>query len=55
MLPRWCGMALIGVAVVSVFGAVLSAGGSFVAVGLIWLALGHALWSERRKSLRKPR
>ena len=47
LLPRWCGFALIGVVAVSVFGAILSAGAAFVAVGLIWVALGYALWPEK--------
>jgi uncharacterized membrane protein len=46
-LPRWCGFALIGVVGVSIFGAMESAGGAFVMVGPIWIALGYALWSEK--------
>ena len=47
VLPRWCGFALISVVVASILGAILSAGAAFVAVGLIWVALGYALWSEK--------
>ena len=47
VLPRWCGLALIGMVVVSIFGAIVSAGGAFVVIGLVWIALGHALWSEK--------
>ncbi len=46
-LPRWCGLGLIGVVVLSIFGAIVSAGGAFVMVGLVWIALGYALWSEK--------
>ena len=49
VLPRWCGFALIGVVIVSIFGAIVSAGGAFVADGLIWVAVGYALWSERSR------
>ena len=54
VLPRWCGFALIGVVVVSIFGAIVSAGGAFVAVGLLWVAVGYALWSERTASVGQP-
>ena len=46
VLPRWCGFALIGVVVVSIFGAIVNAGGAFVVVGLIWAALGYVLWPK---------
>lgn len=42
MLPRWCGFGLIALVVFSALGAY----GGFVVVGLIWLALGYALWSH---------
>ena len=51
VLPRWCGLALIGVVVVSVFGAIVSTGAAYVVVGLLWMALGYALWSERGTSV----
>jgi hypothetical protein len=59
VLPRWCGLALIGVVVITIFGVILSpflisAGGSFVVVGLIWAALGYALWSEKVASVQLP-
>ena len=51
VLPSWCGAALIGVVVVSIFGAIVSTGAAFVAVGLLWMALGYALYSERSASV----
>jgi len=51
VLPRWCGLALIGVVVVSVFGAIVSTGAAYVVVGLLWMALGYALWSARGASV----
>ena len=47
VLPRRCDFALIGAVVVSIFGAILKTGADFVVVGLIWMALAHALWSEK--------
>jgi hypothetical protein len=40
VLPRWCGLGLVALVVFLALGAY----GGFVVVGLIWLALGHALW-----------
>src|SRR5215207_8654126 len=54
VLPRWCGLALIGVVVASIFGAILSAGGAFVTVGLLWIAVGYALWPERAAPVGQP-
>jgi hypothetical protein len=54
VLPRWCGLALIGVVVVSIFGAIVSVGLAFVAVGLLWVAIGYALWQERTFSVVQP-
>jgi hypothetical protein len=51
VLASWCGLALIGVVVVSVFGAIVSTGLAFVAVGVLWMALGYALYSERSASV----
>ncbi len=51
VLASWCGLALIGVVVVSVFGAIVSTGAAFVVVGLLWMALGYALCSERSASV----
>ncbi len=44
VLPRWCGFGLIALVVLLALGAY----GGFVVVGLIWLALGYALWSGKR-------
>jgi hypothetical protein len=43
VLPRWCGFGLIALVIFLALGAY----GGFVVVGLIWLALGYALWSGR--------
>jgi hypothetical protein len=51
VLPLWCGLALIGVVVVSIFGAILSGDLAFVVVGLLWVAIGYALWQERTFSV----
>jgi hypothetical protein len=40
VLPHWCGFGLVALVVFSALGAY----GGFVVVGLIWLALGYALW-----------
>jgi hypothetical protein len=40
VLLRWCGFGLIALVVFWALGAY----GGFVVVGLIWLALGYALW-----------
>ena len=45
VLPRWCGFGLVALVVFSALGAF----GGFVMVGLIWLALGYALWSGKRQ------
>lgn len=54
MLPRWCGVLLI----VAVFGipvyfALGNYGGAML-YGLLWLALGYALWSQRGASAEQP-
>ena len=50
VLPRWCGLGLIIVPPVTVvlgdYGGVL--------FGLLWLALGHVLWSRREVSAQRP-
>ena len=51
VLPSWCGLALIGVVVVSVFGAIVSTGAALVALGLLWMGVGYALWSKRSASV----
>lgn len=43
VLPRWCGFGLVALVVFLTLGAY----GGFVVVGLIWLALGYALWSGK--------
>jgi hypothetical protein len=50
VLPRWCGVGLIALVVFSALGAF----GGFVAFGLIWLALGYALWSQLGTSIEQP-
>ena len=42
VLPRWFGVGLIALVVFSALGAF----GGFIVVGLIWLALGYALWTQ---------
>ena len=51
VLASWCGLALIGVVIVSVFGAIVSTSGTFVVVGLLWVGVGFSLWSERSASV----
>jgi hypothetical protein len=43
VLPRWCGFGLVALVIFWALGAY----GGFVVVGLIWLALGHALGSKK--------
>ena len=50
VLPRWCGVGLIALVVFSA----LAAFGGFLVVGLIWLALGYALWSQPGTSIEQP-
>ena len=50
VLPRWCGIGLVVLVVFSALGAY----GGFVAFGLIWLALGYALWSQLGTSIEQP-
>ena len=49
VLPRWCGIAFIVAVPVSVAlgGAFGSPGIDYVWLGLVWLALGYVLWSQR--------
>jgi hypothetical protein len=51
VLPRWCGIGLVVLVVFSALGAY----GGFVALGLIWLALGYALWSQLVHRSSSPR
>ena len=50
VLPRWCGFGLIALVVFLALGAF----GGFVVVGLIWLALGYALWRQVGTSIEEP-
>lgn len=52
VLPRWCGIALtIAVPVLLVFGGLSDSPGiGYVWFGLVWLALGFLLWSQRGAS-----
>jgi hypothetical protein len=50
VLPRWCGFGLIALVVFLAFGAF----GGFVVVGLIWLALSYALWTQVGTSIEEP-
>ena len=43
VLPLWCGLALIALP----FSAALNDYGGWIVFGLLWLALGYVLWSER--------
>jgi hypothetical protein len=43
VLPLWCGVALI----VLPFSAAVNDYGGWIVFGLLWLALGYVLWSER--------
>jgi hypothetical protein len=42
-LPLWCGVALIALP----FSAAVNDYGGWIVFGLLWLALGYVLWSER--------
>jgi hypothetical protein len=54
VLPRWCGLLLI----VSAFGFpvyfVLGDYGGSIVIGLVWLALSYALWSDKAASTEQP-
>jgi hypothetical protein len=43
VLPLWCGVALIALP----FSAAVNDYGGWIVFGLLWLALGYVLWSER--------
>ena len=51
VLPGWCGVALIVALPVA---AALGEYGGGLVLGLLWLALGYALWSGRVGSFRRP-
>ena len=51
VLPRWCGVSLlVAVLGIPVYFALGSYGGAILD-GLVWLALGYGLWSERGASV----
>ena len=48
VLPRWCGVAfVVALPIALVLSIPLSFASMFVVFGLIWLALGYALWTRR--------
>jgi hypothetical protein len=57
VLPRWCGVLLIAYPAIFAlaFYLVDFYGEARVLLGLPWLALGYALWSERGASVEQPR
>jgi len=51
MLPRWCGVAfIVALPVVVIFDLLVGV----LLVGLIWLALGYALWKRRGVATEQP-
>jgi hypothetical protein len=47
VLPRWCGILFIILMPGTIlFGALLSGAYSIIWSGLVWVALGYALWSQ---------
>ncbi len=56
VLPRWCGLLLVGWLVYFplIFFLLDLYGEARVLFGLVFLALGYALWSERGAPIRKP-
>ena len=51
VLPRWCGVGLIvGMPVAAVLGEIWG----FLVFGLLWLALGYVLWSQRGVAADQP-
>ena len=51
VLPRWCGVGfIVGLPVATVLGQVWGA----LVFGLLWLALGYVLWSQRGVSADQP-
>jgi hypothetical protein len=47
VLPRWCGLLLIAYIPLFLFLLNYSYGWGGIALGLLWLALGYALWTQR--------
>jgi len=55
VLPRWCGVAfIVALPVALVLSIPLSFASLFIVFGLVWLALGYALWSQRGVSAQQP-
>lgn len=55
VLPRWCGAAfIVALPVALVLSIPLSFASLFIVFGLLWLALGYALWSQRGVSAQQP-
>ena len=60
VLPRWCGVALIGaLPLTAVVGGVLGAERDadypgVVVMGLVWLAVGYALWARSGATSERP-
>lgn len=55
VLPRWCGVAfIVALPIALVLSIPLSFASLFIVFGLIWLALGFALWSQRIISAQQP-
>jgi hypothetical protein len=54
VLPPWCGVLLIiAVLGIPVYFALGNYGGAIV-YGLVWVALGYALWSRRGEAAEQP-
>jgi hypothetical protein len=55
VLPRWCGVAfIVALPIALVLSIPLSFASLFIVFGLIWLALGYALRSQRGVSAQQP-
>ena len=56
VLPRWCGILFILLMPVTIFlGSVLTGVYSTIWAGLVWLALGYALWSHSGAAAQQQR
>jgi hypothetical protein len=56
VLPRWCGILFILLMPVTIFlGSVLTGVYSTIWAGLVWLALGYALWSQSGAAAQQQR
>lgn len=56
VLPRWCGIVfIISLPVAVVLGGIFGSPSiDYVLMGLVWLALGYALWSRRGTATEQP-